>query len=310
MRAAIDALLADGTRISPNKGPATEVSGVLLELRKPRARLSRTETRGKPFSCLGELCWYLSGRDDTDFITYYLPAYRRSADGNHVFGAYGPRLFNEDNHDQISNVIRRLQDHPHSRRAVIQLFRASDLVADANNIPCTCSLQFLCRNDRLDMITNMRSNDVILGLPHDIFAFTMLQELIARSLSTELGTYKHVVGSLHLYDSDRDSAMTFLQEGWQSTTQPMPAMPDGDPWTAIGAILEAESALREGQLPGSASLERLDPYWADLGHLLAFFRAYKDCDIHRAQATRQRVTSQVYWSFLDHKLQVLRRGYR
>ncbi|MDE0122496.1 MAG: thymidylate synthase [bacterium] len=304
----IDALLADGTRIAPTKGPATEHSGVLLELCNPRARLSRTETRGRPFSCLGELCWYLSGRDDADFITYYLSAYRQFADGDHVFGAYGPRLFNEDEQNQFLNVVRRLRDHPHSRRAVIQLFRASDVSVDANNIPCTSTLQFLCRDDKLDLITNMRSNDVFLGLPHDVFAFTMFQEIIARSLSIELGTYKHVVGSLHLYDADRDSAKRFLQEGWQSTTLPMPAMPTGDPWPAIHAILDVEAAFREARPPSSVSLDRLEAYWADLAYLLAFFRAYKDKDVDRAGALREQVTSQVYWSFLEQKLHLLRGG--
>ena len=308
MRVVIDALLSDGTRITPTKGPATEYSGVLLELRDPRARLSRTETRGRPFSCLGELCWYLSGSDDADFITYYLSAYRQFADGNHVFGAYGPRLFNEDSHNQVLNVVRRLQDHPHSRRAVIQLFRASDLPAEANNIPCTCSLQFLCRGDKLDMITNMRSNDVFLGLPHDVFAFTMIQEVVACNLSTELGTYKHVVGSLHLYDSDRESARAFLQEGWQSTTLPMPAMPIGNPWPTIRSVLRAEATLRQGQPLSPANLDGLEPYWADLVHLLAFYRAYRDNDVDHAQAMRQRVTSHVYGSFLEHKLHVLRGG--
>ena len=65
--------------------------------------------------------------------------------------------------------------------------------------PCTCTLQFLARGVKLDLIVYMRSNDVIKGLPHDIFCFTMLQEIAARRLSLEPGIYKHCVGSLHLY---------------------------------------------------------------------------------------------------------------
>src|SRR5450759_4353018 len=116
---------------------------------------------------------------------------------------------------QIDNVINLLKKKSESRQAVIQLFDASDIVEVHKDIPCTCTLQFLIRQRRLNMITNMRSNDAFLGLPHDIFAFTMLQEIIARTLGVEMGTYKHAVGSLHLYDKNRNSAQQFLDEGWQ-----------------------------------------------------------------------------------------------
>jgi thymidylate synthase len=81
MRAAMDNILKHGAWIRPTKGAAIELSGVLLELTNPRARLSRTETRGKPYSCMGELCWYLAGTNDLGFIFYYLPSYKKYADG-------------------------------------------------------------------------------------------------------------------------------------------------------------------------------------------------------------------------------------
>ena len=97
----------EGAAISPTKGPARELTGVQLELTNPRARLSRTETRGKPFSCLGEFCWYFAGSDDASFIEYYIPGYKQFANGERIFGAYGPRLLNHDGHNQITNVIQR-----------------------------------------------------------------------------------------------------------------------------------------------------------------------------------------------------------
>ena len=302
MRDVFKTLLTGGIPINPTKGPATERAGVLLELRNPRARLSRTETRGKPFSCLGELCWYLSGSDDLSFIEYYISAYSSFSNGHKVFGAYGPRLRDFDGHDQIANVVHRLRRKPHSRRAVIQLFRASDVVAVAKDIPCTCTLQFLVRESLLHMVTNMRSNDAYTGLPHDVFFFTMLQEIIARELQIEVGYYKHMVGSLHLYDSDRHSAEQFLNEGWQPTDIEMPPMPVGDPWPSIQNLLTAESELRAGQSFTWAAYDTLSPYWSDLIRLLEFFRAYKDRNTAYARETRDRIDSPVYRTFLDSKL--------
>ena len=93
-------------------------------------------------------------------------------------------------------MLSLLRDKSTSRRAVIQVFDAVDLTKPHKDIPCTCTLQLLLRDRRLHMLASMRSNDVFKGLPHDVFAFTMLQEIMARSLGVEIGTYKHAVGSL------------------------------------------------------------------------------------------------------------------
>lgn len=224
MRSVIEEIQSNGERIKPSQGWCTEVSGVLLEIADPRSRLSRTETRGRPFSCLGELCWYLAGSNELDFISYYVD-YEDFADGDIVYGGYGPRLLDWEGVNQLASVRDLLSRKSVSRQAVIQLFDACDIIKEHKSIPCTCTMQFMIRGGRMNMITYMRSNDVFLGLPHDIFAFTMIQELMARDLSVELGTYKHVVGSLHIYDTDKVAAQQFLDEGWQSTQMSMPPMP-------------------------------------------------------------------------------------
>src|SRR5437868_15019071 len=78
-----------------------------------------------------------------------------------------------------------------TRQAVIQIFDRIDLREKHNDIPCTCTLQLAIRDERLHLLANMRSNDWFSGLPHDVFAFTMLQEMLARALGIEVGTYKH-----------------------------------------------------------------------------------------------------------------------
>lgn len=302
-----DAILSDGEHITPSKGRAAELRGVLLEITDPRARLSRTETRGKPFSCLGELCWYLAGSNDVEFISYYIPDYHRFADENVIFGAYGPRLFDWNGLNQVANVTNLLKAKGDSRQAVIQIFDARDIVEKPKSgqqhkdIPCTCTLQFLLRNEKLHMFTSMRSNDAYLGMPHDIFAFTMLQEIVATSLSVELGTYKHAIGSVHIYDDHRDDANRYLQEGFQSTT-PMPPMPGGDPWPAIGSLLAAESSLRETGSFADAVPAELNPYWGDLIRLLHIFRRFKDGDLDTITRLRDEMSSDVYRTFINQRL--------
>jgi thymidylate synthase len=102
-------LLTRGTRIVPTKGAAREIYGTLLKLSAPRLRLSRTESRGKLFSCLGELLWILAGSNALDFIEHYIPDYRDSSDDNvTIFGAYGPRMFGKGARNQLARVISLL----------------------------------------------------------------------------------------------------------------------------------------------------------------------------------------------------------
>lgn len=302
MRQVIELIQSSGQPIETSKGPCAEVTGILLELTNPLARLSLTETRGKLFSPLGELCWYLAQSQKLDFIEYYLRRYRESAEDGEIPGAYGPRLFSWHGIDQIANVTRRLKEKPNTRRAAVQLFEAADIEVEHKEAPCTCTLQFLLRDGRLNMITFMRSNDAYLGLPHDIFCFTMLQEIVAREISAPLGIYKHVVGSLHLYDHDRDKAQQFLDEGFQPTTLFMPPMPEGDPWPAIDSLLKAESQIRVGEPFDEAETAQLDPYWADLVRLLLVFRANRDLDVSRIKELRDQMSAEYFRTFIDLKL--------
>ena len=215
LRQTFTRLIKQGVSVTSTRGISSELIGVMLELKNPRARLSRTETKGKVFSGLAELLWYLSGSNELAFIGYYLTKYKsESDDGLTIFGGYGPRLFDNRGIDQIANVVALLSEKGESRRAVIQLFNAEDIAAPHKDIPCTCLLQFMRRKNRLHMVVYMRSNDAFWGLPHDVFAFTMLQELIASKLGISLGTYRHAVGSLHIYEDRIPDAQIYLNEGW------------------------------------------------------------------------------------------------
>lgn len=293
-------ILDRGRRTQPRKGSALEITGVLLQLSNPRARLSLAERRSVLFGALGELFWYLSKDNKLAFISYYLPKYgEASDDGRTVFGGYGPRLFRKDGLDQLRSVCALLDKHPDSRRAVVQLFDAADLETYRKDIPCTCSLQLLLRDRRLHMLTTMRSNDAYRGLPHDVFAFTMLQELLARSLGVELGTYKHAVGSLHLYDAQVSEAKRYLDQGWQQKAV-MPKMPSGNPSRALKAVRKAERVIREGGAVELGSLQVAD-YWKDIVRLLLIYRHYSDRQPALISELRRQMSSRVYDNLIDHK---------
>lgn len=119
----------------------------------------------------------------------------RESDGT-FWGAYGERIS-----DQLACVVSKLRADPSSRQAVITLWKpAFDNVPGKKDYPCTIGLVYAIIDGKLCAKTMMRSNDVWLGLPYDVFQFTQLQQTIARVLEIQAGTYTHVALSLHLYE--------------------------------------------------------------------------------------------------------------
>ncbi|MGW0454512.1 thymidylate synthase [Gordonia sputi] len=278
MRMAAEEIIENGKLVSPTKGTTREVIGVSMELTDPRNRASRSDSRRQLHAGIAELSWYLSGSGAADDITAWISVYgKEREDDGRVHGAYGPRMCGDGDNAQLATVIKLLKANPSTRRAVIVLFRAADIADGIRylNVPCTLSLQLLLREDRLHMVTTMRSNDLYLGLPHDIFTFTMLQELIAGELDVGLGSYYHNVGSLHIYEEKIAKIEEYVAEGWQSTNRPMPPMPAHSLTTHIPGLLRAEAQIRAGTAYADLTMPA-HPYWADLVRMLAYRKAQKE----------------------------------
>ena len=306
LRHVIQETLKSKTYVSSTKGNNHEIFGAILTLTNPRARLSSTITKGTIYSCLGELLWYLNSSNSLEFIKYYIDSYENySDDGNHLYGAYGPRIFGNNKNNQYNNIIKLLKKKPSTRQAVIQIFDKEDLAPLANDLPltkdlpCTCNLQFFIREGKLDMIVTMRSNDVFIGMPHDIFTFTMIQEITAQTLGIELGIYKHLVSSLHIYEKDLDKTKQYLDEGWQPTNDQMPPMPKGDPFVTIEEVLDIEKEIRlNGNL--NAKQSNIEDYWKDIIILLKIFRLHKEkAKTEKIEQLKTKIINQVYLNYIN-----------
>jgi len=301
-------------KISSTKGDNFESVGNLLVLNNPRARISKTETRGKAFSAIGELLWYLSKSNRLEFVNYYIPEYKKykenDSEGNEIiYGGYGPRLFAKNGHNQIENVLDLLKRNPATRKAVIQIYDAEDIVYEHKDTPCTCTLQFFTRDDKIHMYTTMRSNDAFLGLPHDIFAFTMLQEIIARTLGKDVGKYYHSVGSLHIYERNIEKVKLYLHEGWQSTKQFMPEMPNINPWPAINEVLELEAEIRK-DIDVDLTILALDDYWKDIIRLLQIHTSIKRKKFEMVEKISSEMRNKIYITYIKDRINNGKRRYR
>ena len=205
---------------APREQKVKEILGASFTIEDPRARIPYVF--GRKFSIsymVAELIWYLSGDDQTSWISNYSGFWRNiSDDGITANSAYGARLFRS--HDKIAQgrftqlnyVLEELRCDPDSRRAVMHLRVPDDSIDAKLDVPCTLALQFFIRDNKLHQVVVMRSSDLIFGIAYDIPAFTFFQEMIANELGVNLGSYTHMSNSLHIYERHFSMVESILSE--------------------------------------------------------------------------------------------------
>lgn len=181
-----------------------EILSSLTKIRNPSERfLVMPGRRNNVFAQLAETVWVLAGRDDLDFLSFYLPrAEEFSDDGKTWRAAYGPRIRNwGGNVDQVASVVDRLSEDSNTKRAVISIFDPSSDFGSTKDVPCNNWLQFIQRDGRLDLHVTVRANDAIWGFSGiNFFEWSVLHEIVSRSLGWEMGTLSWYVGTFHVYE--------------------------------------------------------------------------------------------------------------
>ena len=157
-----------------------------------------------------ELEWYLSESLCVDDIPGETPKIWKqiSSDRGLINSNYGNLMLSSANGSQLENVIRHLLEDRETRRATAIYTRPSihiewnvDGMAD---FICTNAVQYLIRNDELQVVVQMRSNDAVFGYRNDYAWQRYMQEVVVRMLSSngvdvKPGRITWNVGSLHVY---------------------------------------------------------------------------------------------------------------
>lgn len=151
-----------------------------------------------------EHLWYNSRNCNLTSISRYSKFWNKISDDNkHVNSNYGYCIKDKFGFDQWELCKNLLLRNPNSRQAILHIKEPRDILLNpTKDLNCTICMQFLIRKGKLDLIVTMRSNDIWLGLPYDLFNFTCMQIQMAMELDINVGTYYHNVGSLHLYTKD------------------------------------------------------------------------------------------------------------
>ena len=114
-----------------------------------------------------------------------------------------------------SRKLQRLQhllaSDPYTKKAVLNVWTPDLDVADPN-IPCLVYLWARRISNTLDVNFHMRANDAYRLLLIDMHIGIAIHQYLASQLGLEIGEYRHLVDSLHLYSRDREAIQNFKQK--------------------------------------------------------------------------------------------------
>ncbi|MBI4592145.1 thymidylate synthase [Candidatus Uhrbacteria bacterium] len=159
---------------------------------------------------IAEQIWYLMGENNPTWLQQFTRIWDDflEEDGT-VQAAYGYRWRHHFGRDQMESLVNHLTENPASRHAVIITWDpASDgLGVDSKkNLPCPYTFTVNIAGGRLHLHNIIRSNDMMLGCPHDAAGFALLQCILAERLRVKPGIYTHSISNAHIYDNHFEAA--------------------------------------------------------------------------------------------------------
>jgi hypothetical protein len=182
-------------------GPVIDLGPCAVELPPGPIQLTDLPARAiNPFLAIVEACWILAGRNDlAPLATVARTMEAFSDDGQTLAGAYGYRLRHAFGSDQIMSAIEALRQQPDTRRVLLSIYSPLDLGSQSLDIPCNTAVMLRVRRHRLDATIINRSNDILFGVPYNIFSFSLLHYYIAGEIGVDVGWQRHFSNSMHLY---------------------------------------------------------------------------------------------------------------
>lgn len=165
---------------------------------------------------IAEQVWFISGaRKPDDFLRDFTKIWDDFTNpGDVVTVAYGYRWRKHFGRDQLGKLVQLLQKDPTSRHGVVVTWDpAGDGLGGVSkgNVPCPYTFTVNIIGGRLNMMNVVRSNDMILGFPHDVAGFALLQMILAQKLGVRPGIYSHIIANAHVYDIHYDAAKTMIE---------------------------------------------------------------------------------------------------
>ena len=214
-RDTLNALWNDPEHISAPRGKKIkEILNLITIITDPTSNMFKNDARSIPKRYLaGELYWYLTGRNDLEFIKEYSAFWAKLAnDDKTINSAYGRLLFNEKNKYGLTEwqwAFTQLKNDKDTRQAIIRFNKPNMSFTGNKDFVCTLNGIFNIRDDLLHLTIIMRSQDEILGRTFDVPFFSLLLQQMRSHLlpiypNLRIGTLTQHNVSSHIYSDKFD----------------------------------------------------------------------------------------------------------
>lgn len=164
---------------------------------------------------VSEVVWMITGEKDISFMQEFTKIWDAfSEEDNTMAAAYGYRWRHHFGRDQLLDLVEHLRREPTTRQAVVIMWDPADdglLSPKKKNVPCPFNFSVDTIGDKLNFHLGVRSNDMMLGNPHDTAGFALLQAMLAQELGMEVGKYIVSISHAHIYGNHYEQAHTMLE---------------------------------------------------------------------------------------------------
>ena len=171
-----------------------------------------------------ELRWYLSESLNVNDIEGKVPPIWKAhatPDG-FINSNYGYLVFSANNGSQYLNVMTKLMDE--TTRQATMIYTRPSMHADWNkdgmsDFVCTNTVQYFIRNNKLEVVVQMRSNDVVFGYRNDYAWQVYVRDQLLKDLRgleyprLQAGSIRWTAASLHVYERHYPLLENFIETG-------------------------------------------------------------------------------------------------
>lgn len=185
-----------------------------LELQKGFPLLTLRKIPTRLFTA--EMLWFVSGARDLTWLQQHTKVWDAfvESDGR-LAAAYGWRWRKAFGRDQLWKALRALHRDSSSRQIVVATWdaRRDGLTNQGlvKNVPCITQWTANVIAGRLNLAVDVRSNDMMLGCPHDVAGFTLLAHMLANAVDAEPGVLSYRVAHAHIYSAHAEGARKLLR---------------------------------------------------------------------------------------------------
>ncbi|NUM25456.1 MAG: thymidylate synthase [Candidatus Buchananbacteria bacterium] len=102
--------------------------------------------------------------------------------------------------DQLKKLVETIKTNPNDRRMIVSAWNPLQMNEMALP-PCHYLFQVVITGNKLNLMWNQRSVDVMLGLPFNIASYSLLLHLLAKETGYQEGRLVGFLGDVHIYEN-------------------------------------------------------------------------------------------------------------